>query len=91
LGNFIERLLSSDFADRRPLLETGLALLDRESATRHAGSSIAAITALDQDALLADLLAGKTMLSWTVSAQDFARPSRDICVQIIFYVATLVW
>jgi choline dehydrogenase-like flavoprotein len=73
VGDFIQRLLSTDLIGSRPLLETGLDWLAQESAARYDGISFADIAPKAQDVLIEDLLVGRTVLSWTVPAQDFTQ------------------
>ena len=63
-GDFIERILATDLASSAPLVEAGLELLRQEAQARHGGAEYADLPATAQDALLDDLLAGKTTVEW---------------------------
>jgi choline dehydrogenase-like flavoprotein len=73
VGDFIARLLATDLKGSATLVETGLVLLQQESQARHPGADFADLPPTDQDALIEDLLAGKTIIQWTdVEPQRFA-------------------
>lgn len=71
-GDFLAAMFSGDLRDRAADLEAGLQLLDAEASDRHAGTSFADLSGEQQDALIADLLAGRTRVAWSgVAADEF--------------------
>jgi hypothetical protein len=73
VGDFIARMLATDLKHSAGLVEAGLVLLQQESHARHAGTDFADLLPADQDALIEDVLAGKTVIPWTdVEPRAFA-------------------
>ncbi len=72
VGDVIQTILATDLKDRAPLVEAGLDLLQRESHARHDGVAFADLPPAARDALIGDLLEGKTVLDWgAVPAHEF--------------------
>jgi len=72
VGDVIHTILATDLKDRAPLVEAGLDLLHREARARHDGVAFADLPPAARDALIGDLLEGKTVLDWgVVSAHEF--------------------
>jgi choline dehydrogenase-like flavoprotein len=65
VGDFIARILSTDLKNSAGLVKAGLDLVEEESRARHAGMNFADLPLATQDALIEDLLAGKTIVQWT--------------------------
>jgi choline dehydrogenase-like flavoprotein len=73
VGDFIAHILATDLRSSAALVEAGLVLLQQESRARHAGAGFADLAPANQDALIEDLLAGKTIIQWAdVEPQQFA-------------------
>jgi choline dehydrogenase-like flavoprotein len=64
VGDFLSRALAGSDAAAAPLVDAGLALLDREAAARHAGTPFAALPPGDQDALIAALAEDRAAGDW---------------------------
>jgi choline dehydrogenase-like flavoprotein len=80
VGDFLERILEQDLADRADLVSAGLRLLDAEARARH-DTPFADLPAAAQDALLTDLLAGNGTQHWNpVPADEFVRTMIDLTV-----------
>ena len=72
VGDVIHTILATDLQDRAPLVEAGLDLLHREARARHDGVAFADLPPAARDALVGDLLEGKTVLDWgVVPAHEF--------------------
>ncbi|HEY4386566.1 MAG TPA: gluconate 2-dehydrogenase subunit 3 family protein, partial [Ktedonobacteraceae bacterium] len=71
VGDFIQRILTTDLADSIPFVTDGLKLVQQESHARHNHTDFAHLLPETQDALIADLLANKISVDWTVSATAF--------------------
>ena len=72
-GNFIEQILATDLKSQAAFVEAGLYLVEQESQARHAGADFADLSPTVQDALIEDLLAGKTAVQWAgIEPQQFA-------------------
>ena len=81
-GDFIERILATDLAGSAPLVEAGLELLRQEAQARHHGAEFADLPATAQDALVEDLLAGKTTVEWgDIAPEKFASLMVQLCAQ----------
>lgn len=71
VGDFIERILSTDLTARARFVEEGLGLLQQESRARHNGTDFVNLPHEAQDKIIEDLLAGKTAIDWMISATEF--------------------
>ena len=73
-GDFITRLLATDLPNEVGYFEAGLELVEQESKARHSGQDFADLTAAEQDALFAAILAGNTKIGWQeVAPAQFAQ------------------
>lgn len=70
VDHYITRQLAGDCAAELPLVSAGLAGIEAESRSRHT-VSFTQLTAIAQDALLADLERRATTIEWTVDAALF--------------------
>jgi choline dehydrogenase-like flavoprotein len=74
VGDFLQRILGGDLADRAESITTGLDLLDAEARVRQHGTPFAELPEAAQDALITDLLAGNSGQRWDpVPAEEFLR------------------
>ncbi len=74
VGDFLQRMLERDLADRAVSITTGLGLLDAEARARHPDRPFAQLPEAAQDAMITDLLAGNSRQRWDpIPAQDFLR------------------
>src|SRR4051812_22592773 len=74
IGEFLERIVERDLADRAEVITTGLGLLDAEARARRPDTAFAALPEAAQDALITDLLAGSSVQHWDpVPADEFLR------------------
>lgn len=70
VDRYIEQQLAGDCAAEAPLIAAGLGGIEAEAHARHA-VSFAQLTAVAQDALLAELERRATTIEWTVDAALF--------------------
>ena len=74
VGDFLERILEHDQADRAESIRAGLDLLDAEARARHHDTPFARLPETAQDALITDLLAGGGARQWDpMPADEFLR------------------
>jgi choline dehydrogenase-like flavoprotein len=74
VGDFLQRIVERDLADRAELMTAGLALLDAEAQARHGGTPFAELAEAAQDAVITDLLAGHSSQHWDrMPADEFLR------------------
>jgi choline dehydrogenase-like flavoprotein len=74
VGEFLERIVEQELADRADVITTGLGLLDAEARARRPDTAFAALPEAAQDALITDLLAGTSVQHWDpVPADEFLR------------------
>ena len=66
----MQALLAGELSARAPDVETGLKLVDAEAQARHGGRTFAGLGDEEQDALISDLLAGRTRVGWDGLAAD---------------------
>jgi hypothetical protein len=65
VGEFLERIVERDLADRADVITTRLGLLDTEARAQHHDTPFAQLPSAAQDALITDLLAGNGVRHWT--------------------------
>ena len=69
-GEFLQALLSGDLRARASDVESGLRIVDAEARARHVVTTFADLGDEEQDALVTDLLAGRTRVEWDAVAAD---------------------
>ncbi len=67
---FLDRLLATDLASQRDLVNAGLVAIDAEAQSRH-GLPFASLDADRQDALLTDIEANRVSTAWSVDARTW--------------------
>jgi choline dehydrogenase-like flavoprotein len=70
VGDFLQRIVERDLADRAVLIRAGLDLLDAEARARHHDTPFADLPEPAQDALITDLLAGNSTQHWDPAPAD---------------------
>jgi choline dehydrogenase-like flavoprotein len=82
VGDFLQRIVERDLADRAASIRAGLGLLDAEARARHRDTPFARLPEAAQDALITDLLAGNSSQVWdSVPAEEFLRMMIGLSVQ----------
>jgi choline dehydrogenase-like flavoprotein len=71
VGDFIQRILTTDLAASAQFVETGLDLVQQEAHSRYEHTDFAHLPFEAQDSLITDLFADKTTAEWTLSASEF--------------------
>ena len=74
VGDFLERILTTELPDRVPVLAAGLDGVDAEARERFGGTDFAALTDGQRDEIVADARNGRTCTTWPLGTpEEFVR------------------
>jgi choline dehydrogenase-like flavoprotein len=71
VGDFIQRILSTDLTADAQFVEQGLELVQKESYARYNDTDFIHLPQAAQNWIIEDLLVGKTTIDWTLSPVEF--------------------